>query len=403
MLMARQPSVQAESARPSLHLRLYRLRKSFGLFPGGVEPIAPDFLAAHYRWRAGARSAARRRLDRVVARLFGLWTAPRAASVARRHGLGADWTRQATILARSRLIDPNDIALFDLDSPDRARAYLRRYEYAAINKLLNPAGWRDDCALTDKARFAQRCAGAGLPHAATLAQVRRGAVRVERLPEQPALAAKMTDGDGGAGFRRFDLDALPANNEVFADAIRALKLPASARWLVQPRLTNHPDLAALGLSALLTVRMTTIRDERNVPELVTAVLRLPRDPASPVDNIKRGGLMAPADFATGRLGIARAGRGLGEFEIHPETGARIDGLTLPDWLAAKDLVARAHDAFPEYLMIGWDVALTPDGPVLIEGNGKPCIIVAQRGHRAGIGETRFGHLIAHHLERLGYA
>jgi hypothetical protein len=400
MLTSRQSDV---GPRPSLHLRLYRLRKSFALFPGGRTAIAPDFLSAHYRWRTGKRAPVRRALDRLIGRLFALWVGPRAHRVARRHRLGPDWVRSAISLARARMIDPNDLALFGIDSADEARTYLRRYEYAAINKLLNPAGWSNTCALTDKARFAERCAAAGLPHAETLGEVTGGQVRVRRLPDGFWLAAKMTDGDGGAGFRTFALDRRPESDEEFVASIRTLKLKRGARWLIQPRLRNHPDLAVLGLDALLTVRLTTILDERGDPELVTSVLRLPRDPSSPVDNIKRGGLMAPVDPDTGRLGLARAGRGLGEFEVHPETGVRIEGIALPGWPAARAQVARAHQAFPEYVMIGWDVALTPDGPVLIEGNGKPCIIVAQRGHGTGIGATRFGHLIAHHLERLGYA
>jgi hypothetical protein len=35
--------------------------------------------------------------------------------------------------------------------------------------------------------------------------------------------------------------------------------------------------------------------------------------------------------------------------------------------------------------------------VLIEGNGKPCIVVAQRATGRGVGTTRFGALIQHHL------
>ena len=32
------------------------------------------------------------------------------------------------------------------------------------------------------------------------------------------------------------------------------------------------------------------------------------------------------------------------------------------------LAAAAHRTFPSVLRVGWDLAITPDGPLLIEGN-----------------------------------
>ena len=40
---------------------------------------------------------------------------------------------------------------------------------------------------------------------------------------------------------------------------------------------------------------------------------------------------------------------------------------------------------------------TEDGPCLVEGNGKPDVDILQRQYRQGLGETRFGRLLAHHV------
>jgi hypothetical protein len=41
--------------------------------------------------------------------------------------------------------------------------------------------------------------------------------------------------------------------------------------------------------------------------------------------------------------------------------------------------------------------MTPQGAVLIEGNGKPGVLMPQRAARRGLGDGRYGQLLAHHL------
>ena len=41
--------------------------------------------------------------------------------------------------------------------------------------------------------------------------------------------------------------------------------------------------------------------------------------------------------------------------------------------------------------------MTPEGPLLIEGNGKPGVLMPQRAARRGLGDGRYGQLLAHHL------
>ena len=69
--------------------------------------------------------------------------------------------------------------------------------------------------------------------------------------------------------------------------------------------------------------------------------------------------------------------GIEHFEEHPETGARILGLQLPYLDEVLDLAREAASILPQARCMGWDVALTPSGPVLMEGNHNWCKILWQ--------------------------
>ncbi len=375
----------------------YYFKKAYALYPGVVRPVAAHILEPHYARRRRARGLLRAALDVVTGLLFHLWIPYRAWRVQRRFGFDAAWRRRTAALAHAGFADPNDIALFRIASTEALRTHIRRYEDAALNKLLNPPGWRRDCALADKLRFADRCRAAGLPHPATVATCGRGRLDVHEDPAGRELVAKPADGEGGSGVRM--LGAVAS-----AGALAAL-LPVSRQargmTVVQPRLQIHPALRDLALQALPTVRIVTMRNEHGAPEVVSATFRCPTDPAARVDNMKAGGLISAVALDSGCLGLACLGYGGGDHSHHPLTQARIRGRALPDWPHAVALVTRAHaQAFADYVVIGWDVALTPTGPVLVEGNGKPGVLMPQRAARAGLAQGRYGALLAHHLAAL---
>ena len=59
------------------------------------------------------------------------------------------------------------------------------------------------------------------------------------------------------------------------------------------------------------------------------------------------------------------------------TGARIPGTAIPYWQEAVAMCLEASRVVPQVRFVAWDVAITPDGPVFIEGNSFPSHAIPQ--------------------------
>ena len=267
--------------------------------------------------------------------------------------------------------------------------------------------------LTDKALFARWCEERGIPAVPVLAVVREDGVDGVRSLDQLALDlfVKPVNGKGGRGARRWDYlgdGRYRSSDGRELDAIGMLISIAGESWsgprLIQPRIRNHPDLAPLNNGALATVRALTCLDESGKPELLGAVLRMAIGDNHVVDNLHAGGIAAAVDLDTGRLGLA-SNLGMdcsfGWLARHPGSGAQIEGFRLPYWDEFRAFTERAHSAFADRVIIGWDVAITPQGLILVEGNGAPDLDIMQRAYRRGWMTDRLGQLLGHHVVQYG--
>jgi hypothetical protein len=307
--------------------------------------------------------------------------------------------------------------LYDAGRYRRAAEYLPRIEigYTAYRFLLSvyPCPGR---ALKNKRWFADACREAGLPHARVIMAFVGG-----RRIEHPQLAAELPHHDlfvkraFGKGGKGGELWRATTSGEYVSAGGRTLTrgaltehLASASRsqrggLLIQPALSNAAALRDLSAGALCTVRMMSIRNEAGAQEVTNASLRMAVDPAASVDNFHAGGIAAPIDIATGRMGqacdLGRAASVPVWHSRHPLTGGQIEGRIVPMWSECIALALKAHAAFPERIVVGWDIAVLEDGPCLIEANEGPGLDIFQRPLRQPIGNERLGQLIALNLER----
>lgn len=293
----------------------------------------------------------------------------------------------------------------------RARAYLTRGETKhGTNRLLAEArgSWSP---LVDKEEFARFCEQRQLKTLPVLLSIRDGELRGlgrrrSALPKID-LFVKPISGCGGNGAERWDYGGSgiyrTPDGRALSGSELLERLRRKSRWqpyLVQKRAQNHSALSDLSNGALNTLRIITCLDERNQPEIIGAVLKMAVGTNVIIDNVHAGAIAAAVDLSEGQLGQAThmgidAHRGW--IDCHPVTRAPITGRLLPMWHEACELVRRAHRAFADWVVVGWDVAIVAEGPCLVEGNNGPDIEMIQRPLRTAFGEGRLGELIAFHL------
>ena len=150
--------------------------------------------------------------------------------------------------------------------------------------------------------------------------------------------------------------------------------------LFQRPLIAHPAVLALtGTEAVSCVRFICFVTSAG-PVIHTAFWKITAG-RNMLDNFSHGdygNCLGAIDMASGKIvrAISKMGPG-GQITQHPSTGQPLIGFQLPDWDAATALVKSASACFPGLRLQNWDVALCPDGPVLLELNTESELGVPQ--------------------------
>ena len=271
-------------------------------------------------------------------------------------------------------------------------------------------------ALGDKLKVSRWCTDNGIPHPHPIMLVEDGEISWpggSRADLDRDLFVKRRQGMGAYGSasywrtgpfeyrdeegRRLTLD------EITAELQRRSQRSKRDRLMVMPLLHNHPGLADLAEVTLITFRLITCLDEALQPVLTNAYLRsmTKLEPNWDTGWIEEYG--APIDLETGALGRLTGDKApaLSEwFDHHPVTGAAVTGRIVPCWPELAALAVKAHRLVPERVIIGWDMAIAPDGPSLLEGNSFLDPVFPERVFRQPIGHMRLGQLLDFHLDRL---
>lgn len=196
------------------------------------------------------------------------------------------------------------------------------------------------------------------------------------LPSE--FVAKPVTGAYGHGFnyfRRVQMGYQDAFGKFLDTSMLYNALASGNRFIIQERLYNHPALVRLSdTESLQTIRCITLAGDRGDVRILHAHLKI-IDANQIVDTFLdglTGNVEAPIELASGTLKSANRVPGTGapvvRLDVHPKTRVEFSGIQLPFWAKACDLAREVATRFVPVRTIGWDIALTPEGPVVLEGN-----------------------------------
>jgi hypothetical protein len=172
--------------------------------------------------------------------------------------------------------------------------------------------------------------------------------------------AKPAASEGGSG-----ISVYAASEATDAAAFRA-RLIAADQTLVEELLVQHEAMSSLYPDSVNTLRMITYYDpDADTMHLLAAVLRIGN--GASIDNFASGGMFTLLD----EHGVALypgVDKNSNVYATHPKTGTPIVGFAVPKYDEVLVLLEDVARRIPEIRYVGWDIAVTPDGPAVIEGN-----------------------------------
>lgn len=161
------------------------------------------------------------------------------------------------------------------------------------------------------------------------------------------------------------------------DAFTAGMKGRNGLHIIQRRLRQCAELDRLNPAAINTLRIVTVN--KGEPYLFSAVLRVGTEMSGSVDNWSVGGFAVGIheDGTLKQYAYTKPGYNNMKIERHPDTGVVFSEFKVPMYREAVQLVCRAHRQFYDIQTIGWDVAITEEGPIIVEGNDNWAINLHQ--------------------------
>lgn len=203
------------------------------------------------------------------------------------------------------------------------------------------------------------------------AELMRFFLEVFKETNETALFVKPISGIGGKGCFLLKQDQLEWQIQKIGD------LMLSHNYIHQEKIKQHDTVSNIYSHAINTIRINTYLDTQGKCHIISALMRFGSGNMV-TDNESSGGFHVALDIekecliGTGKESIVY---GSTVHTQHPDTKVLLNGYNIPFIKESLELAKQAASMIPTRV-IGWDMAITPQGPVIIEGNSNPSLHMA---------------------------
>lgn len=140
--------------------------------------------------------------------------------------------------------------------------------------------------------------------------------------------------------------------------------------VLEEEVRQHEAVSRLYPGSVNCLRVVTLIDDAGEPQCLYAVLKT-GNAGRWTDSRREDSLVCPVNLETGRLMGKAYTPAMKNYELHPYTGTKLKDYQLPFISEAVQMVKEVSLIVPQMRYMGWNVALTEKGPVLMEGVPYP--------------------------------
>lgn len=248
---------------------------------------------------------------------------------------------------------------YDMNGRQRD-TYLTRVRNKKIMDLMNDPAFSDE--FDDKLRFNKTFA-AYLGRKTLDGETATEEELAEFLRDQEAIFAKINHGDCGRGVEKLYV------KDFDSPAAMLAYIREHGLVVLEHVLPQHEDMARLHPSSVNTMRILTDLVDGQV-HIAYITVKMGRG-SGVCDNSGQGGILCRVDPQSGKIISPATDDYFNVYEKHPDTGIVLQGYQLPMVDRAVAMAKEAALVFPQVGHVGWDMAITPTGPAIIEGNEFP--------------------------------
>jgi hypothetical protein len=199
--------------------------------------------------------------------------------------------------------------------------------------------------------------------------------------------------NGGAGIGIFIFQRTPegqylTRRNILFNEDFLLTISRSGDYIIQSGITQDQELSKIYPGSVNAMRIFT-ENKDGVSSVVCAVLRIGRGQAE-IDNVSTGGIFTKIDLKSGKTGDYAMTLENEKILEHPDTHFVFRNFKIPQWSKVCNFVTDSADKLPLFAHLGWDIALTANGPIAIEANlnqGHAILQFANGGLREKMGIT----------------